>query len=219
MSDPTSERDRLRLEVETLKARRELVHRTTIDESLLRAATTTTGTVSASILSVGLAFVGWLMVHDAFLEGRDATVARLVQFGFLGAATALFAWRFSGPWRLRRELSTLPFPVIGLLETLSEAELSGEVTIDLVFADTQARFEDFAELLRSKVPEVEGLAEPRLARHERGFSIAARVSTPARFALATWFRLLGRHVLRDLHKGWPLARVEVVSGSRRRDLE
>ena len=169
-------------------------------------------------MSLGLFLVGALMAHDAFLAGRDQTGARLVQLVSAAAAVLTAAWRLGGPFRLRRELATLPFPVIGLLETLSEPELSS-VVIELHFADTPAGVDALAELVRAKAPEVEGLRDPVVEPLERGAALTVVLTGPARFALATWFRRLARHVLRDVHRGWPLKRVEVVAGSRRRDHE
>lgn len=209
-----TEREKFHAEVANVRAQREVVGTRSVDDGMLRSVTTR-GTGPALVFSLLGAFGGWLMAHDAALTGRDPTEGRWLQSIFLIAAGLSLAWRYAGPWRLRRDLSALPFPVIGFLELIADDWFDHEPTIELVFADTPARIDDVLELVRAKLPVLHEVGRPWVEQRERRIAITLQGGQSARFAFMIWFRLLCRNLLRDLHRAYPLARVEVISGSRR----
>ncbi|MFT3708502.1 MAG: hypothetical protein QM817_12690 [Archangium sp.] len=172
----------------------------------------------ALVVSLCLAVVVWLMAHDAALAGRAPVTEQRLQVFFLVTAALALAWRFAGPWRLRRALREVPFPVTGFLDLLAAPAFDEEPTVELVFVDTPARVDDLLELVRAKLPPMNELGDPKVEQRQRRVAIVLQGGPHARSAFMIWFRMRQR-LLHDVHAAYPLARVEVVAGSRRRDLE
>jgi len=223
MSD---ERDKLKQEVEALKAarlakeaeakaavvRREAESRadaTRSDVGRLRSSLSrwTAGTVVALTMFGGVALA---IAYDEDAQAVDQR-AKWLGIAFLVSAVLRILWRQTSPARFHAWLAALPWPVEGLTALLAGGKAVSVVEVGLRFRDTVPAEDVVRELVLAHVPRRDEDSDPpKVVRGNGGIVITVELSTEdANYPLRDLFHRLERKVLRPVHAAFPLRAVEV----------
>ncbi len=162
--------------------------------------------VTCAVLAVAVLFVPTgPSTGDTENPTRDEQLAALVLLGVPGVLALLH--HFTAISRARHWLSTLPFAVAGFEQTLGAGRAVTHVEVRLYFRDTPAAHAVVLELVNSRMgPD-----------HQVGAGDGLPIGNPAvsresaNWPAARWFRKLVTRVILDIHRGYPITRLELAA--------